>query len=65
VPQGGQLAGEVVSAFFMGDRTRLFVAAGEGPPLVVETSERRQFARGDKVSLAVDADHLLVLKDSA
>jgi putative spermidine/putrescine transport system ATP-binding protein len=64
VSGGGHIAAEVVSAFFMGDRTRLFVAAGDGPPLVVETAERRQFARGDRIALEIDADHLLVLKDS-
>ena len=65
VSEGGHLAGEVVSAFFMGDRTRLFVAAGEGPPIVVETAERRHFARGDKVGLAVDPANVLVLKEGA
>jgi putative spermidine/putrescine transport system ATP-binding protein len=65
VGEGGHLAGEVVSAFFMGERTRLFVAAGDGPPIVVETSERREFARGDAVRLAVDSAHLAMLKDSA
>jgi putative spermidine/putrescine transport system ATP-binding protein len=59
------LAGEVISAFFLGDRTRLFVSAGDGPPLVVETGARRQFARGDKVGLTLEPGALLILKDGA
>ena len=59
------LAGAVISAFFMGDHTRLFVAAGEGAPLVVEAAARRHFARGDRVGLVVDPAGLLTLKDNA
>ena len=59
------LAGEVISAFFLGDHTRLFVSAGEGPPLVVEGGARLHFARGDKVGLAIEPGALLTLKDSA
>jgi putative spermidine/putrescine transport system ATP-binding protein len=59
------LAGEVISAFFLGDRTRLFVSAGDGPPLIVETGARRQFARGDKVGLVIEPGALMTLKDSA
>ncbi len=63
--ESAHLAGEVISAFFLGDHTRLFVAAGEGPPLVVETGARRHFARGDRVGLAVEPGTLLTLKDRA
>jgi putative spermidine/putrescine transport system ATP-binding protein len=59
------LAGEVISAFYMGDHTRLFVSAGEGAPLVVEAAARRHFARGDKVGLLVETGALLTLRDSA
>jgi putative spermidine/putrescine transport system ATP-binding protein len=59
------LAGDVISAFFLGDRTRLFVSAGDGPPLVVETGARRAFARGDKIGLVVEPGALLTLKDGA
>ena len=58
------LQGEVVSAFFLGDRTRLFISAGEGAPLVVEAAARKSFARGDKVSLVIAPDSLMALKDS-
>jgi putative spermidine/putrescine transport system ATP-binding protein len=37
------LNGTVAAAFFLGDRTRLFVHVGEAKPLVVETSARRDF----------------------
>jgi putative spermidine/putrescine transport system ATP-binding protein len=63
--ESAHLAGEVISAFFLGDHTRLFVSAGDGPPLVVEAGARRHFARGDKVGLAVEPGALLTLKDSA
>ncbi|MCW5773888.1 MAG: ABC transporter ATP-binding protein [Rhodospirillaceae bacterium] len=63
VADGAHLDGTVTAAFFMGDRTRLFVAAGDGPPLVLDTAERRDFARGDKVALALDPDAILTLKD--
>jgi len=63
--ESAHLAGEVISAFFLGDHTRLFIAAGDGPPLVVETGARRQFARGDRVGLAVEPGALLMLKDDA
>ena len=39
-----QLTGTVAAAFFLGDRTRLFVQVGEGKPLVVETGARRDFS---------------------
>ncbi len=55
------LAGTVAAAFFLGDRTRLFIDAGEDQPLVVESAARRKFAHGEKVGLAIDARGLLVL----
>ena len=63
--EAAHLAGEVISAFFLGDHTRLFVSAGEGPPLVVESGARRHFARGDKVGLVLEPGALLTLKDGA
>jgi putative spermidine/putrescine transport system ATP-binding protein len=61
--EAAHLTGEVVSAFFLGDRLRLFVAAGEGAPLMVEAAARRAFQRGDKVGLVVEPGSLLTLKD--
>jgi len=58
-----QLAGTVSAAFFLGDRTRLFIECG-GHPVIVETGERREFARDAPVHLAIDGNSLLLLKDS-
>ena len=56
----GQLAGTVSAAFFLGDRTRLFIDCG-GQPVIAQSTERREFARGMPVSLAIDGDALLTL----
>ena len=56
-----QLSGSVAAAFFLGDRTRLFVQAGEGRPLIVETSTRRDFRHGEAVGLNVDPRGLMAL----
>jgi len=55
------LHGSVAAAFFLGDRTRLFVEVGEAQPLVVESAARRSFRYGDLVGLLVDPQGLLVL----
>ena len=55
------LKGSVAAAFFLGDRTRLFVDVGEEQPLVVETPARRRFEHGEVVGLSVDVNRLLVL----
>jgi putative spermidine/putrescine transport system ATP-binding protein len=55
------LTGTVAAAFFLGDRTRLFVQAGEGAPLVVETSARQDFKPGDTLGLAIDPRGLMAL----
>ncbi len=55
------LHGRINAAFFLGDRTRLFVAVGEDKPLVVETTQRRDFQRGDIVGLRIDPQSLLAL----
>ena len=57
----GSLKGTVAAAFFLGDRTRLFVDVGEAQPLVVESATRREFRHGDAIGLHVDARGLLVL----
>jgi len=58
-----QLAGTVSAAFFLGDRTRLFIECG-GHSVIAETAERREFARNAPVRLAIDSNALLMLKDS-
>ncbi|WP_295134394.1 ABC transporter ATP-binding protein [uncultured Reyranella sp.] len=55
------LNGTVAAAFFLGDRTRLFVDVGEAQPLVIESTARREFSHGDPVGLAIDPRGLLVL----
>ncbi len=55
------LNGRIDAAFFLGDRTRLFVAVGEDKPLVVETTQRRDFQRGETVALRIDPQSLLAL----
>jgi len=55
------LQGTVAAAFFLGDRTRLFVEVGEARPLVVESTARRDFSHGEAVRLAIDPRGLLVL----
>ena len=61
VESAGHVEGTVAAAFFLGDRTRLFVQVGEGRPLVVETSARREFRHGETVRLAIDARGLMAL----
>jgi putative spermidine/putrescine transport system ATP-binding protein len=55
------VSGRVLTSFFLGDRTRLVVEGVADTPLVVETSERREFARGEAVHLALDPTALLSL----
>jgi putative spermidine/putrescine transport system ATP-binding protein len=57
----GHLNGTVVAAFFLGDRTRLFVHVGDGAPLVVEASARGDFRHGQTIALDVDFRGLLAL----
>jgi putative spermidine/putrescine transport system ATP-binding protein len=57
----GHLNGTVAAAFFLGDRTRLFVHVGESAPLVVEASGRGDFRHGQAIGLDVDFRGLLAL----
>jgi len=56
------LTASVVSAFFLGDHTRLIVDVGAAEPLVIETRERRTFKQGEELKLAVDTRALLTLE---
>lgn len=60
-PGAGSLKGRVVTSFFMGDRTRLVLEGVSDAPLIVETTERRDFYAGQDVSLTIDPAGLLVL----
>jgi putative spermidine/putrescine transport system ATP-binding protein len=56
----GQFSGTIASVFFLGDHTRLMVDCG-GQLLTVETTERREFAVGERLHLAVDPGAMLSL----
>ena len=57
----GGLSGRVVSAMFMGDRTRLLLD-GFGPqPVIVETSDPGLRTAGEVVSLAINPEALISL----
>ncbi len=58
-----QLRGRVQSAFFLGDRTRLIVGEIGQNPLVIETSERREFREGEEIGLSIEPGALLTLRD--
>ena len=58
----GHLAGTVSAAFFLGDRTRLFVDCA-GQELIAESAGRREFARGATVHLAIEENALVTLKE--
>ena len=62
VPQAqAQFSGNVVSVFFLGDHTRLMVDCGASQLLTVETTERREFAVGEKLYLRVPPEAMLSL----
>jgi putative spermidine/putrescine transport system ATP-binding protein len=61
VAEGAGLDGRVAGVFFMGDRTRLLIS-GFGPqPIIVETSEPREFAIGETITLTIRNDALMAL----
>ena len=57
-----QLQAKIVSAFFLGDHTRLILDVGTEQPITAETVERREFKPGDIVPIAVDPRALLFLE---
>jgi putative spermidine/putrescine transport system ATP-binding protein len=59
------LEATVISSFFLGKHTRLVVDAGAASPLVVETTERRKWPRGEVVHLALGADSILAVPGAA
>jgi putative spermidine/putrescine transport system ATP-binding protein len=60
-PGTGGLRGRVLTAFFLGDRTRLVVEGVSDTPLIVEASARTQFKPGQEVHVAIDPAALLTL----
>lgn len=57
------LSGTVSSAFYLGDRTRLFVDVGEPAPIMIESHELRGFKHGDRVDFQVDRSALVVIEE--
>ena len=60
-PGGHDIEAKVISSFFLGDHTRLVVDAGGTNPLVVETTERRTWPRGETVHLSIAPGALLAV----
>jgi len=65
VAGGHQLEAKVISSFFLGDHTRLVVDAGGAAPLIVETTERRTWPRGETLHLAVEPGSMLPVPGQA
>ena len=60
VPKGDHhLEATVISSFFLGDHTRLVVDAGAAAPVIVETTERRIWPRGETIHIAIVEGALL------
>ncbi len=57
------LRGRISTSFFLGDRTRLLVEGIGQEPLVIETSERREYRQGEEIGLVIEPDSLLTLRD--
>ncbi|MDD2875205.1 MAG: ABC transporter ATP-binding protein [Azoarcus sp.] len=55
------LVGTVAAAFFLGDRTRLFIDVGDRQPLVVESMARCTLQLGEAVRMRVDPQGVLDL----
>lgn len=62
-PEEAHLRGWIRTSFFLGDRTRLLVEGIGMEPLVIETSERREYHEGEQIGLAIEAGSLLTLRD--
>jgi len=50
---GAEMFGDVMSTFFMGDRTRLMVDVGADMPMIVETRRRGVWHAGERIGLRV------------
>ena len=59
--EAADLDGTVAASFFLGDRTRHFVAVGDDKPIIVDSLARCTLAIGQPVRLRVDTRGLLVL----
>lgn len=55
------LQGNIEAAFYMGDHTRVFVDIGDERPVVVETTQRREFKFGEPVGLRINSGNVHAL----
>ena len=58
------LRGKIAATIFRGDRTRLLVDVGNAHPLVLETSARRDFSRGEPVGICIDPLGVIVMPEA-
>jgi putative spermidine/putrescine transport system ATP-binding protein len=56
---GAELFGDVMSTFFMGDRTRLMVDVGAELPVIVETRRRAAWHAGERIGMRVPSHALM------
>lgn len=64
ITDGGRahfFTGRIAAVFFLGDRTRLIVEGVGDSPLVVESQEKRSFAKGETICLEIDPNSLTSL----
>ncbi len=59
------LRGTIRNVFFLGDRTRLSIEGIAAEPVVVETTLRRAFARGEALAVQILPDRLIAVDPEA
>ncbi len=57
-----ELRGHVVASYFLGDRTKVLLDGIGEQTVVVETADRRQFAKGAEIGLIIKPDALMTLE---
>jgi putative spermidine/putrescine transport system ATP-binding protein len=58
------LRGKIAATVYHGDRTRLLVDVGSAQPIVLETSARRDFTRGEPVGICIDSLGFIVVPEA-
>ncbi|NNE24456.1 MAG: ABC transporter ATP-binding protein [Rhizobiales bacterium] len=56
-----QLRGQVIASYFLGDRTKVLLDGISEQTIVVETTERRVFSKGQELGLTIRPDALMKL----
>jgi putative spermidine/putrescine transport system ATP-binding protein len=59
--ESATLRGRVIASYFLGDRTKIMLDGIGDQPIVVETTERREFPKGMEIGLTIKPDSLLQL----